>query len=324
MTTSLQGLGNDTLDGGAGDDYLDGGPDDDVYLQSQGVDFIYDIGGEADELRMAAGVDSAQVERSRIADDLYLQQLGSSDLVIIGQWFSDPSYQLEQIVFENGVIWTPATASILRRVGTEGDDVLGGSPYDDVIEGRGGNDTLYASEGNDILDGGSGDDVMWGDVGDDVYIPGQGVDSVLDIGGDDEIRMADEIVADDVERYRIGSDLHLQQLGATDSVTILNWFDDPSLQIERVLFADGAIWDAAMTGSLLRLGTADDDLVVGNQYDETLEGRTGNDTLDGGNGNDTMIGGAGDDTYIVENVDDIVVRTQMKGATAFKAQSHTR
>jgi Ca2+-binding RTX toxin-like protein len=122
-----------------------------------------------------------------------------------------------------------------------------------------------------------------------------------------------------VERYRIGSDLHLQQLGATDSVTILNWFDDPSLQIERVLFADGAIWDAAMTGSLLRLGTADDDLVVGNQYDETLEGRTGNDTLDGGNGNDTMIGGAGDDTYIVENVDDIVVENADEGGDSVQS-----
>ena len=46
-------------------------------------------------------------------------------------------------------------------IGTEGDDELGGSPFDDVIEGRGGNDLLIGGSGGaDTVSGGAGDDVF--------------------------------------------------------------------------------------------------------------------------------------------------------------------
>ncbi len=57
-------------------------------------------------------------------------------------------------------------------------------------------------------------------------------------------------------------------------------------------------------------GTADDDIICGNQYinnisagdgDDTVYGGAGNDILDGGPGADTLTGGAGADTFVIRH-----------------------
>jgi hypothetical protein len=66
-----------------------------------------------------------------------------------------------------------AVCSIL---GTDGDDVLTGSPFDDVMCGFGGNDRLDGAGGNDVLLGGEGDDFLSGGDGDDCNVGGPGED----------------------------------------------------------------------------------------------------------------------------------------------------
>jgi len=43
---------------------------------------------------------------------------------------------------------------------TEGDEVLRGTEFNDLLDARGGNDTLIGGSGNDLLDGGAGNDVV--------------------------------------------------------------------------------------------------------------------------------------------------------------------
>src|SRR3954451_9485984 len=64
---------------------------------------------------------------------------------------------------------------ITYRMGTEGNDVLGGWPSHDTIDGLGGDDWLTGGPGGDTLRGGDGNDQLVG---------GNGYDT-LDGGGDD-------------------------------------------------------------------------------------------------------------------------------------------
>ena len=73
-----------------------------------------------------------------------------------------------------------AACSIL---GTDGDDVLTGSPFDDIICGFGGNDRIDGGDGNDVLLGGDGDDELVGGAGDDCMVGGPGFDTADNTGG---------------------------------------------------------------------------------------------------------------------------------------------
>ncbi len=197
-------------------------------------------------------------------------------------------------------------------IGTEQDDSLGGAEGNDWLEGLGGNDTLTGNDGNDILDGGAGNDVMNGGIGDDLYLPGTGVDAILDSGGFDELRFGAGITPDQVERFRIdwNGDLILRVLGSIDQVTIAGWFSSPDNQIERVVFDDGTVWDAATTSVQRSIGTEGDDFLFGSYYfggllegrggNDQLYGGIGNDTFDGGTGNDILYGLTGSDTYLFD------------------------
>src|SRR5213592_1482468 len=322
----LAGMGDDTLDGGAGNDFMVGGGGDDLYRPGPGLDWIYEGGGN-DELRLAAGIAPEQVERIRPdgSNDLVLRVVGTSDEVKIGNWFSDPFYQVERVVFGDGTVWDPATTASLRRLGTEGNDVLFGSAVSGgLLLGRGGDDVLIGGAGNDTLDGGTGNDFLNGSSGDDVYLGGSGQDSVFDFSGNDELRLAAGIAPEQVERIRPdgSDDLLLHVLGSSDEVRIANWFSAPSFQLERVVFDDGTVWDAATAGSLRRLGTEGNDvlfgsavsggLLLGRGGDDQLFGGAGNDTLDGGAGNDSLLGWAGSDTYFFDRTSghDLILELQ--------------
>ena len=82
------------------------------------------------------------------------------------------------------------SAAVCSILGTDGDDVLTGSPFDDIICGLGGNDRLEGGDGDDVLFGGEGDDVLAGGAGDDCMVGGP---------GDDEAENAEEDAAPEVE-----------------------------------------------------------------------------------------------------------------------------
>ncbi|MGB9801159.1 MAG: calcium-binding protein [Thermanaerothrix sp.] len=78
--------------------------------------------------------------------------------------------------------------------GSNGNDLILGSPRADTIDGRqggdcilggGDNDILRGHVGNDVLLGGPGDDILYGNQGSDTLIGGEGYDICYGGGGSD-------------------------------------------------------------------------------------------------------------------------------------------
>ncbi len=80
------------------------------------------------------------------------------------------------------------------KFGTEGQDFLMGTRFDDVlygkggidfIDGRGGDDVLYGGAGSDEVISFPGDDILFGGRGNDFVIEGKGNNTLFGGGGND-------------------------------------------------------------------------------------------------------------------------------------------
>ena len=164
-------------------------------------------------------------------------------------------------------------------LGTTGDDSLtGGSGY-----------------GADLINGGAGNDTLDGGLGSDVYIfaKGDGIDTINNYdltnyndsaaGKIDTVRFVDVLSTEVTAVNRVNSDLVINY-GATDKLTITNYFTDSYYQIEQFQFSDGISWDAnhfnnlaapqiTDTRATLSEGTEDNAYVV--SVNELLQGYTG-------------------------------------------------
>ncbi len=191
---------------------------------------------------------------------------------------------------------------------------------ENMMFGLDGNDCLTGGNLSDILIGGKDNDILSGGNGCDVYrfTKGDGNDSINESdatkGIIDTVEFLDVASTELMALQLSGCDLILQY-GASDQLSVKNYFSNPNCSIEEFIFADDVRWnDAAIKARVINLGTAGSDYLYG--YDDgtnRIAGLEGNDTLyggakddqiDGGNGNDylfglvgndTLIGGAGDD-----------------------------
>jgi serralysin len=71
--------------------------------------------------------------------------------------------------------------------GTNGDDVLSGSPQTDLVNLFGGNDFFFAGAGNDTVLGGTGNDALRGDAGNDELLGESGGDFLVGGSGSDRL-----------------------------------------------------------------------------------------------------------------------------------------
>jgi Ca2+-binding RTX toxin-like protein len=193
--------------------------------------------------------------------------------------------------------------------GTEFDDLIDGKGGNDLIFGRGGNDTLIGGSGNDTLDGGAGDDLLKGGTGSDTYRfgRGDGHDTISEYSGQpgetDRIELKAGITPDDVRLERVDFyDLKLTIRDTGETITVKSHFySSVYFSVEEIVFADGTVWDMeAIKSQILIGGDGDDQLLGFDGRDDILDGGAGNDTLKGGTGSDTYIFGRGDghDTII--------------------------
>lgn len=152
-------------------------------------------------------------------------------------------------------------------VGTNGDDVITGTPDRDVIFAGDGSDTIDGVDGADIILGGYGDDTIYGGAGADVLVAGSGNDTVYGGPG------ADTVTGDE------GADT-LRGEGGNDRISDFNY-------------------DSAAVNRLIG-GVGDDVIFMGsNAWGETvprsyLFGGAGNDTITS-SGFAIVRAGAGDD-----------------------------
>lgn len=127
---------------------------------------------------------------------------------------------------------------------------------------------------------------------------GDGAKTIEDWGGADSLTFGAGIGDADITIARAGQNLKLTHANGTDSVTIKDWFNDLSKQIETIRFSTtGTVLTAEQhtTPFLTLTGTAGSDVIQGgNAYGETLSGLGGNDTLNGGQGADTYLFNQGD------------------------------
>ena len=234
--------------------------------------------------------------------------------------------------------------------GGTGNDTLYGNAGNDLLYGDAGNDTLEGNAGNDTLVGGTGNDRLEGGEGNDVYVfsKGDGLDTVVDTSGIDTIQFGEGISPDDIVAKVVQDkdssyvNLELSIKGTDDKITVRQHFgynyynsyqETPNYQIEKVVFADGTIWDLetihdkahnmsgtdkednmraldksattlhGLAGNDSLVGGIANDLLYGDAGDDYLWGGVGNDALIGGEGKDYLGGGEGDDTYIFNKGD---------------------
>ncbi len=134
--------------------------------------------------------------------------------------------------------------------------------------GSGGGDRLTGNSLDNLLAGGLGSDILNGMDGTDTADYSR--DHFFDLGDTPdrvEVHLAPGVGAGRVDEFKLQGD------GTFKGVST-----DALISIENVI------------------GTAGNDVIVGNELDNRLEGREGSNDLDGGLGNDMLIGGSGIDT----------------------------
>ncbi|WP_447983402.1 calcium-binding protein [Nitrospira sp. Nam74] len=282
------GAGNDFLSGEEGDDIEDGGTGDDLILAYTGNDML--LGGAGlDRLYGDQGNDILDGESENDAlyggdgDDILLG--GSGDDALYGDYMNSPS----QGSLSGG-------NDFLN--GEEGNDTLRGGAGMDTLLGGDGDDLLIGDEDDDLLDGGLGNDTLNGGAGRDIFQfrKGDGEDTIEDAGTEDILQLSDGL-SSDVMLERNANNLILHMNGTADRITVQSFFQNSLNQLNRLQFADGTVWDAAMMAENVRLitGTERNDYLQGSARDEQLNGFGGDDEIYGDGGNDILAGGDGDD-----------------------------
>jgi Ca2+-binding RTX toxin-like protein len=200
-------------------------------------------------------------------------------------------------------------------VGTDGNDLLRGTPERDVIFAGGGEDEIFGSLGNDLLCGGPGDDLVHGGRGNDEVDGGPGTDRAVGDLGDDKVTGgtgdSDEVAGS------LGIDMINGGPGDFDLVHGDYGYDrmdggpgagDIASFATKVAGGKGSgVWvslsDHKARGDghdrLYRIddveGSAFRDTLIGSKSANRIVGGPGDDTLRGGGGADELVGGQGSD-----------------------------
>lgn len=198
---------------------------------------------------------------------------------------SDLHAKLSSVHFDDGTVWNNQTVA-LDSIPNDGTVLthLGGS----------GADTIDGTSDIDVMDGGLGDDLLRG--ADTYRRAGSGDDTIAEVGTTSDV---DTIVLvgldpEDVILGRVGSHLSITIIATGEVLTVEYHFNDPSVGIEQIKFADSTTWDRGQILSVAWLiGTSAHETISGTSSDDIIDGRAGDDRLVGQGGNDTYLFAAG-------------------------------
>ena len=106
-TTSGGDNGNDTLDGGAGNDNLLGGAGNDTYILGRGyaADTVVEndaTAGNIDIAQFLSGVANDQIWFQHIGNNLEASIIGTSDKLVVKDWYLGTAYHVEQFKTTDG------------------------------------------------------------------------------------------------------------------------------------------------------------------------------------------------------------------------------
>ncbi|WP_141397413.1 calcium-binding protein [Polaromonas sp. AER18D-145] len=333
------------LAGGADSDYLQiehnntlisgGKGDDDIGLYSTGntvliregdgvdrIDGSAPTAGEANLLEFGTGVvlNDIVIERG-IQGEVLIRTVDGTTGAQIRGGITEVRFQDGDQLFELSEL----VQRDLAERATEGDDLVVGSVFDDVVRGEAGNDVLLGYEGDDTLIADGGNDILIGGEGNDTYVITPGAGSVTLLVGLDQGESAAQAGADRIvfrgtkSQYtwttsRVDNSLvvtaHLTESGSSSSVRLEGYFDSG---------VGAAVWSAATVGfedgSVLSIhellfsftpATEGDDIIYGHPGAEVIDALGGNDNVFALDGNDVVDGGDGDDIVDGSYGDDLL------------------
>ncbi len=274
--------GDDTLKGGEGNDYLYGEAGDDTYYFSVnfGQDHIIDTSG-IDTIKFNLSLSEDDLIQTQSGDNLILTFIDNIvDRITIVDYFDlDNPHLIENFIFNqyNNIAGTSASENISGTLGA---------------------DEIFGYEGDDVLAGAAGDDILIGGLGNDIYEfnIGDGVNTVIEDGGFDALKLGSGILASDLSFSQVDNDLHIQ---IASGFIIKDFYSgNEDALVEQINFADGSVFDltsllnpvsiiTGTSGNDTSLnGTVDDDEILGFGGNDILRGQEGADILDGGDGID--------------------------------------
>ena len=317
----LAATGNDVVDGGVGDDHLDGGDGADrVSYATAAAGVTVDLSITTAQNTVSAGLDALSgfeiLEGSNFNDALkgdgannVIYGLSGNDLLFgaagddgliggDGNDILDGGEGADQLDGGNGVDtvdYSDSTAAVtinlidglpesggfaqgdIIKFVTSGGEVrtieaIVGSAFGDTLigddiaiqfDGRDGDDTITGGAGNDTLLGGTGNDIIGGNGGNDSLQGGQGADQMNGGSGSDTAIYSD----------------------STAAVSI-NLADN---------LAESGGFAAGDTLSIVEnmLGSAFNDLLIGDAGVNQIFGNSGNDVISGGGGRDLLFATTG-------------------------------
>jgi Tol biopolymer transport system component len=183
--------------------------------------------------------------------------------------------------------------------GGYGDDTIRGGDQGDALYGEDSNDLISAGKGNDLLNGGAGNDTLTGGIGNDTLAGGDGVDTADYSTGTDgvTVNLTAGTGGSTVPVAGAGSGADL--LSGIENI-VGSAFNDVLVGNDSANVFDGGDGNDNLSGGLkadvLRGGLGNDTL-AGGQGMDNLSGGAGNDVLKGALGTDLLTGGAGADHF---------------------------
>lgn len=173
--------GNNILTGGAGNDYLKGNGGNDVYVFNRGdgedtidnIDLLSDTAQPAlhaamDTLRFGVGITDTDVIASRSGDSLILKIKGSTDNIVVANYYAADvfngtqisDYKLDRIEFTNQVVWdqTMIQTAVDRAANNHAPTVVAGLP---ALQARDGSQFTYTVPVGTITDPDAWDSIVY-------------------------------------------------------------------------------------------------------------------------------------------------------------------
>jgi Ca2+-binding RTX toxin-like protein len=143
----------DQLEGGLGNDTLYGkdGSDTYVFTLGDGQDIIDDNGWFDTDVLELHGYAPSDVAFGGVGTTVEFFFAGTTDRVTLVNEINNNSDSIEQIVFDDGTVWTETNLEARRFDGTTGVDTLVGTADGDRLTGLAGDDTLTGGLGADTF-----------------------------------------------------------------------------------------------------------------------------------------------------------------------------
>lgn len=174
--------------------------------------------------------------------------------------------------------------NIENIIGTPQDDIFRGSIFPNIIRGGAGNDQLFSYGDRDFIYGGPGNDYINGGYDIDIIDAGPGDDRILvaTVSRGDHVDGGPGMDTFDLSKFT-ASPYHVDLSNRTSRE-----LSDRGIDIYKLENVENVV------------GTALNDIIIGDEKDNVLTGSGGDDDLNGGIGQDTAVFRGQHDNYIFE------------------------